>query len=324
MSERILVTGASGQIGLPLVKALVGAGHEVVGLVRTPANEEVVRAAGATVLSGSLYDPEALARAVEGVTVVYHLAGGIRGKGPETADVINRQGMEGLLAAIDRVGTGALESLVYTSSSAVYGDRGGLVVDEELPAQPDTRYGQSKLDAERLLLDAAAQRGVPARVVRLAAVYGEGFPFMLVDLIKAGRARLPGEGRNTVPTIHVDDALRGLRLVAEGGQDGRIYNLADTEPVILKQFYGKVHQLVGGKPVWFWSTWVPTAVQMNVARLNERLQSRLPRRPYFTPDNLKLFRNSSRLRIDRIQSELGMEWAWPSALDGLEAVLGGR
>lgn len=322
MGRRVFVTGANGRVGRRLVEQLVAAGDDVVGLARTPEGAAVVENAGARCLVGDLQAREVLRQGLDGAEVVYHLAGGLRGPGKQTPDLINRAGMEGLLAAIDDVGTGSMASLVFTSSSAVYGDRSGLVVGEEMPPKPDTRYGRSKVAAENLLLSAAEHRGVPGRIVRLAAVYGEGFPFMLVDPIRAGRAKLPGEGRNYVPTIHIDDAIRGLRLVAEKGADGRIYNLADTEPVTLKDFYDKVHSLVGGKPVWFWSTWIPSYAQEFAARLNERIQSHLPRTPRFTPDNLKLFRASCRMRVERMESELGMEWSWGSSLDGLEAVLG--
>lgn len=321
MARRVFVTGANGRVGQRLVASLVSRGDDVVGLARSEDKAATVKALGARCLVGDLSSADVLDRGLQGAETVYHLAGGLRGPGRETPDIINRIGMERLLAAVDRVGTGSLNSLVFTSTCAVYGDRNGLVVGEDIPIQPDTHYGHSKAEAERLLL-AAGDRGVPAKVVRLAAVYGEGFPFMLVDLIKAGKARLPGEGRNYVPTIHVDDAVRALQLIDDKGQDGNVYNVADTEPVILKAFYGKVHKLVGGEPVWFWSTWVPSALQLLVARANERVQSRLPRRPSFTPDNLKLFRSSVRLRVDRLADELGMEWQHPDPLVGLEAVLG--
>ena len=321
MGRRVFVTGANGRVGQPLVRALVAAGEEVVGLARTEQGAAQVRALGATCLVGSLQDQATVCKGLDGARVVYHLAGGLRGPGKLTADLINRTAMEQLLAAVDKVGSKDLDSLVFTSSCAIYGNRSGLVVDEDMPPQPTTAYGQSKVDAERLLL-AASARGVPARIARLAAVYGPGFPFMLVDQIKAGKARLPGEGRNYVPTIHVDDAVAALRRIADAGQDGRIYNVADTDPVTLKAFYTQVHSLVGGKPVWFWSTWIPSYVQEAIARTNERLQSHTPRRPMFTPDNIKLFRDSVRLKVDRLQSELGMEWQHPNAVAGLKVVLG--
>lgn len=323
MGRRVFVTGANGRVGQALIRALVARGDRVVGLARSADKARAVEALGAECLVGDMDAASELDRGLEGAELVFHLVGGLRGPGAETPDQINRGGMEKLLAAVDRVGTGTLQALVFTSSSAVYGDRSGLVLGEEMPPQPDTAYGQSKVEAEKLLLKASADRGVPGRVVRLAAVYGEGFPFMLVDQIRAGKARLPGEGRNHVPTIHVDDAVQGLLRVADRGQDGRIYNLSDTDPVTLKQFYSKVHSLVGGKPVWFWSTWVPSYAQLRIAAVNERLASRLGRNPRLTPDNIKLFRANSRLRTDRIQGELEMSWRFPSALDGLQAVLGG-
>jgi len=320
MARRVFVTGASGRVGQQLIAALVAAGDEVCGIARSAEKAAQVQALGASCRVGELSDAAALDPGLDGAEVIYHLAGGVRGPGQETPDRINRVGMENLLAGVDRVGTGALASLVFTSTCAVYGDRSGLVVDEEMPPRPDTRYGKSKVAAEELLM-AAAERGVPGRIARLAAVYGPDFPFMLVDGIRAGTARLPGEGRNYVPTIHVDDAVSALVRIGERGQDGRIYNVSDLEPVLLKAFYGEVHRLVGGSPVWFWSTWVPSYVQELGARANERVQSHLPRRPLLTPDNLKLFRSSVRLRVDRLRSELEMEWAWPEPLAGLRAVL---
>ncbi|NOY26483.1 MAG: NAD-dependent epimerase/dehydratase family protein [Oligoflexia bacterium] len=320
MARRVFVTGSHGRVGQRLVAALVSRGDTVVGLARSEDQATAVRALGATCLVGDLAAQDVVSRGLEGAEQVYHLAGGLRGPGKETADIINRVGMESLLAAVGRVGTKTLSSLVFTSSCAVYGNRSGLVVDEEMPAQPDTRYGQSKVDAERLL-QAAEQQGVPGRIARLAAVYGPGFPFMMVDQIKAGRARLPGEGRNYVPTIHVDDAVAALILMADSGQDGATYNVADPTPVLLKAFYDQVHALVGGQPVWFWSTWVPSYVQDFAARLNERIQSHTPRRPMFTPDNLKLFRGSVRMRVDKLESELSMTWKHPDPLDGLKTVL---
>ncbi|MCB9780088.1 MAG: NAD-dependent epimerase/dehydratase family protein [Alphaproteobacteria bacterium] len=325
MGSKVFVTGANGRVGQRLVAALVAAGDQVTGLARSADKAREVEALGAACLVGDLSSRDVLEQGLDGAEVVYHLAGGLRGPGPQqTPDLVNRAGMQGLLDAVDRVGTGSLNSLVFTSTCAVYGDRSGLVVGEDMPPQPDTRYGKSKVAAEQLLAAACDERGVPGRIVRLAAVYGPGFPFMLADQIAAGTARLPGEGRNYVPTIHIDDAVTGLRAVAGGGVDGAIYNLADRAPLTLRDFYAEVHRHVGGAPVRFFSTWIPSYVQEALARTNERVASRLGRHPRLTPDNLKLFRASARMRVDRIEQELSMEWAWPSAREGLADVLAPR
>jgi nucleoside-diphosphate-sugar epimerase len=314
---RVFVTGANGRVGLRLVEALVARGDTVVGLSRGEAGAEALRQRGAEAVRGSLGDVDRVRSAAAGARRVLHLAGAIRGPGAETADRINREGMAQLLAAL--AGRTDLESVVFTSSVAVYGDRSSLWLTEDLPARPATRYGESKLAAEQLL----QASGLPHRIVRLAAVYGPGFPFLQAERIAAGRGWLPGEGRNFVPTIHVDDAVAGLLAIADRGQDGGIYNLADPNPVSLQELYAEVHRCVGGKPMRFWSTWIPSWVQSRAADHNERIQARIGRRPLFTNDNIRLFTASSRVKVDRMEKELGFSWAWPEPLAGVRAVLGG-
>ncbi len=322
MDRRIFVTGANGRVGLPLLRRLVADGWSVAGLVRDEDKARLVREAGAEPIVGDLEDDAALDRGLAGARAVMHLAGGLRGPGAMTADRLNHQGTRRLVDAVRRAGA-ELDALLFTSSVAIYGDRSGLWCPEDMPGHPNTRYGASKLAAEKALLDAHEAEGLPVRIVRLAAVYGPGFPFTLAEPIRRGRAFLPGEGRNYVPTIHVEDAVGGILRVLEAGGDGEIYNLADPEPVPLRDFYAIVHEHVGGRPVRFWSTWIPSYVQMGVARRVEALGARLGRTPRFTPDNLKLFTASVRVRVDRMADELEFEWRYPTAREGLAATFAG-
>jgi len=284
----------------------------VTGLARSEAKAAEVRALGAACLVGSMADSEVLSEGLQGATTVYHLAGGFRGAGTETPAQINRAGTERLAEALQGH---TPERVVFTSSAAVYGDRSSLWVDEEMPPHPHTRYGQSKVDAEAALQD------VPGLcIVRLAATYGLGFPWLMDDRIRQSKGWLPGEGRNFVPTIHVDDAVTGLVKIGGSAAPG-IYNLADPNPVSLRTFYDAVHACVGGAPMRFWSTWVPSYVQFWAARSNERLQSRTGGTPRFTPDALHLFTASVRMKVDKVASEVGMTWAHPNPVDGVRAVL---
>ena len=312
------MTGASGRIGLPLTRALADAGHHVVGLARDDAKARAVQDAGAaSVLIGTLEQEDVLAEGARGAAWVLHLAGATRGPGQITPDIINRQGTAHLIAALGRPGVAdALERLLFTSTCAVYGDRSNLWVPEDMRPTPSTRYGKSKVDAEEALLGS----GLPVIIARLAAVYGPGFPFLMADRLRDGKGWLPGEGRNYVPTVHIDDAVRALVLLAGSGELGGIYHVADQEPVTLKEFYGAVQRRFGGTPMRFWSTWIPSYVQHTAARNNERLQSRLGRRPMFTPDNLKLFTSSVRLRVERLEKELGFTWQHPRATEGVAAI----
>jgi nucleoside-diphosphate-sugar epimerase len=313
---RIFVTGANGRVGLPLVSALSAEGHEVIGLARSEEKASAVRAAGAArCVIGALSDEDVLREGASGASVIYHLAGGTRGSGQVTPDIINNQGTQHLIHALS--GRDDIERVIFTSTCAVYGDRVNLWVPEDMPPTPNTRYGRSKVAAEQALLES----GLPTVIARLAAVYGPGFPFMMVDRIRAGQCWLPGEGRNYVPTIHVADAIQALLLLRERGSPGAIVHISDPEPLQLKDFYAAVHSQIGGEPAKFWSTWVPSYVQHTVARYNERLQSRLGRRPQFTPDNLKLFTSSVRMRVETLEKHLSFTWRYPNATEGVAATL---
>ncbi len=315
MGERVFVTGASGRIGLPLIRALIAEGHQVVGLARSEQKAATVRETGAQCLVGDLSQRDVVAKGAADAAIIYHLAGGVRRRGAQTPDVLNNQGTQQLLTAI---GTApALRALVFTSTCAVYGDRSNLWVSEDIPPSPNTDYGKSKVAAEEALLAS----GLPVKIIRLAAVYGPGFPFMMAERIVAGRGWLPGEGRNYIPTIHIDDAVAGIQHIAQHGEAGEIYHLADQEPALTRDFYTEVHRLVGGKPLRFWSTWIPSYIQRRLARKNEQIQARLNRHPRFTPDNLKLYANSVRLKVDRLEKELNFTWRYPTYTDGLPAAL---
>ncbi len=320
MAEHVFVSGANGRIAQALIPALIRQGEQVVGLARTPAKADLVRRMGAQCLVGPLSRPDVVDQGLEGAHTVYHLAGGPRGPGKQTPDRINRLSTLNLLDRLTH--HPALKAVVFASSSAVHGDRSGLWVDEDMPPHPNTRYGRAKMAAEQALTEAAERSNLPVRIVRLAAVYGPGFSFMREEAIRAGHAWLPGEGRNIVPTIHIDDAVAGLIAVAQTQAQYTIYNLADRHPVSLAELYGAVAQATGGKPPRFWSTWLPSAIQFSWARMAERLISHTPATPKFTPDALRLFTASVRLNVDRLADNTQMEWRYPSAIGSTDAVGG--
>ena len=162
-----------------------------------------------------------------------------------------------------------------------------------------------------------SRTGLPVRIVRLSAVYGSGFPFMLEAAIRRGLVLLPGDGLNIVPTIHIDDAVAGLIRIATAGTEST-YNLADRDPLPLRSFYALVQRRVGGRPVRFVGPWIPRRLDVGAALLNQGLHRAIRRQPRFTTDALTLFKASARLQVDRLTG-LGMQWRYPRAADGLSA-----
>ncbi len=319
-AERIFVTGATGRIGLPLVGALVAAGHDVVGLARSEQGARAVEAAGASAVRGDLSDSSALRQGLEGAQTIYHLAGGVRGRGKATPEILNQKGTDNLLGVLGQLGADSLGVLVLASSCAVYGDRSSLWVEEDFRTSPNTGYGESKVAAEGAVLTAAENLGFRAAIARIAAVYGKDFPFAMADRISQNKGYLPGEGRNHIPVIHLDDCVGALQKLAAEGEG--IYHVADQSTPTTREFYDAVHRRVGGKPMRFWSTWVPSYVQLSIARQNERVQSRLDRKPRFTPDNWRLYTNSVRLKTQKLEKGLNFEWRYPTYEEGLSAAFG--
>ena len=317
MATHAFVTGASGKVASVLIPRLIEAGHTVTGMVRSEAKAAAVRAHGATCVVGDLANPTAVDEGLAGARIVFHLAGGIRGRGTETPDRINRLGTLSLLDRIEHADR--LQAMVFASSGAVYGDRAGERVADGAGPSPHTRYGASKVAAEQAL-ESAHRRGVPVRVARLAAVYGPGFPYLLEKWIRSGRAWLPGDGTNIVPTVHIDDAVTALMLLATTSAKHLHYNVADRTPMTVRTFYGAVARAIGGSPPRHWSPLLPDAISVTAARLNERLQSRIARRPRFTPDAIRLMTASVQMDTRRLAEDLAMQWAHPSAEQGLCAV----
>lgn len=313
MGETVFVTGATGRIGAPLARALLARGDRVVALVRDPASAAELESAGARLIKGTLADHAALAEGMSGASAVYHLAGGVRGPGAETADRLNR---EGTLAVVEAAKTRTLRAFLLASTGAIYGDRSGLWVAEDYAPNPNTAYGLSKVAAE----EAVVAAGLPVRIARIAAVYGPGTPFLQVERMRAGRAWLPGEGRNIVPTVHIDDAVGALIAMGDADTSG-VYNVAGRTTPSLGELFKGVHALAGGEPVKFWSTWIPSVFQLAAADLNERVCTRIGRRPRLTEDTLRLWTASVRLRTERLEKELGYTWRWPDHAEGLRDVI---
>ncbi|HEX7443404.1 MAG TPA: NAD-dependent epimerase/dehydratase family protein [Acidimicrobiales bacterium] len=175
---RVLVTGASGFIGSHTVAALLGAGHDVRVLVRSP--ERAERSLGPSwpaveVATGDVTDPVSVGAAMAGCDAVVHAAGEIGvdgGSGPGSATV----NVDGLRVVVEAGLAAGVDPIVYTSTVTAYlpSDEPRLTSRSPL-ADPLSAYGASKLEAE-LLVRAWQAEGVPITSFVIGGVYGPGSP----------------------------------------------------------------------------------------------------------------------------------------------------
>ncbi|MBP2314823.1 NAD-dependent epimerase/dehydratase family protein [Azospirillum soli] len=277
-----LVTGGSGFIGGHLVAALTARGERVRILdVCEPANAPP----GVEFRHGSILDPEAAARAMEGVEQVFHLAAHAQLWLPDPADFdrVNREGTRIVLDAARRVG---VRRFLHCSTEAVLvGAPPARRLDESAdPGIEDLAgpYCRSKWLAEREAL-AAARDGLPVVVVNPTAPIGPGDrtptpPTAMLRLFQAGGPRLILDC--TLNLVDVRDVAAGMLLVAERGRVGERYLLGGTD-IRLAELAARIDRLMGRPVAKRYA--VPGGVALVAARVEEWLSDHVTRRPPHAP-----------------------------------------
>ncbi len=207
---RVAITGATGFVGRELVRQLHAAGHEIVGLL-LPSEPDEALACG-DVVRGDITDPESLRGLFDGCDAVVHLASAVGyGQRWEACRTVNVDGTEHVAAEAIRAG---IRRFVHMSSVSVYGRKTGVVLDESAPMLPiGDPYGDTKIEAERIVRRRAAAGELDLTVVRPTAIYGPGdqlFMPKLIENLRSGRTRIIGSGQNTVDLVHVEDVAAFL------------------------------------------------------------------------------------------------------------------
>jgi nucleoside-diphosphate-sugar epimerase len=124
---------------------------------------------------------------------------------------------------------------VYTSSTSVYGQTDGSLVTELSPAEPTTETAGILLEAEKVLLQAAA-RHFPAVILRVAGIYGPGRGYWLKQFLN-GEATIEGKGDRYLNMVHRDDVVGAIIAAFEKGSGGEVYNVVDDQPVTQMELF---------------------------------------------------------------------------------------
>jgi nucleoside-diphosphate-sugar epimerase len=256
---KVFVAGATGALGLPLVRELVSRGHEVTGLTRSPEKRAALERLGAAAVVADALDAEALTRAVRAAApthvvdllTAYPDGGPMRPKDMVATDTLRTRGTAHLLQAAIAAGA---QRIVGESYFAVYGygDHGDQPLAEDAPpARPAGGGMQASVDAiralESQLLEANARGDIEGLALRLGSIYGPESPGTqaIFDLLRRRRLPLVGGARGITPFLHTADAARAFIAALERGRPGAVYNIADETATSFNTFLLTAAEAIG-------------------------------------------------------------------------------
>lgn len=257
---RVAVTGGAGFIGHHLVTELVTRGDEVNVLddFSTGRRSRITRFGGrVAVTEGSVLDPAALDRALEGCEVVFHeaaIASVARSLvAPRLTNDVNTNGtIEVMLAAARR----GVRRVVVAGSSAVYGVPEDLPCRESQRPAPVSPYGAGKLAAEHYAHALGELLGVETVSLRYFNVYGPGqdpaaeyaavIPRFITAVLEGGRPTINGSAEIARDFVHIDDVVQANLLAASASApSGLTCNIASGRRTTLGELLEAICSAAG-------------------------------------------------------------------------------
>jgi nucleoside-diphosphate-sugar epimerase len=297
---RVFVAGGSGTIGLPLVRALVAAGHQVTAQTRSPGKQTELRALGASVAVADALDRAALMAAVAAARpthVIHQLTalpkdGVRRAKDLEATNRLRIEGTQHLLDAAIAAGAGRF----IVGSFAILSDRGARMSGPVADAFDATR------SMERQVLDASTRGEIEGVVLRYGLFYGGGSPSTaaMVALVRKRRLPVVRGDVSQLPVIHLDDAVSATVLALDAAPAGSVYDIVDDRAVSMTEIVETIADYTGSSAPLKVPAWLPKLVAPYVAQIT-----------------------SVRLPLSNAQAKAALAWRpkYPTMREGLAAML---
>ncbi len=265
---RVLVAGATGAIGRPLLSRLLTSGHHVIGTTRMPQKVPQLRADGAEPIVVDVLDAAAVLSAVMSAKpdVVVHQVTALSG-------MVNFRRFEAGLAPTNRLRTEGIDNLLRAARAG----NATHFVAQSFTGWPNTRQGgrvkvetdpvdptppasmRSTLNAIRYLERAVLTRpNLTGTVLRYGAFYGPGTGLAadgdIVRLIRRRMFPIFGDGAGVWSFVHVNDAAEATAMAIEQGRPG-LYNIVDDEPAEVSVWLPELARALGAKhpyrlPAW--------------------------------------------------------------------------
>lgn len=276
---RLVIVGC-GDVGLRIV-ARVHRRFRILALTSSPERVPALRAAGAVPIVGNLDDRASLRRLRGLAPWLIHLA-----PPPNSGRTDPRT--RHLLAAL----AGSARRLVYISTTGVYGDHGGALIDETARPQPANDRAVRRLDAERYM------RAAGAAVLRVPGIYAHDR--LPLERLRAGTPALRAEDDVFTNHIHADDLARISLAALWRGRPGRLCNAVDDSALKMGEYFDQVADCFG----------LPRPPRLPRERL----------RAAVSPMMYSFMTESRRLGSARLRSDLRVRLLWRTVADALRSL----
>lgn len=259
MSSLCLVTGGAGFIGSSIARALLARGDQVRVLdnFSSGRRENLQDLTGVEVLDGDILDDAALARAVGGVSLIFHQAA-IPSVPRSVADPLptNEANVTGTLKVLQAARQAGTRRVVYAASSSAYGDTPTLPKVETMATVPLSPYAVAKLAGELYCRAFYKVYGLETVALRYFNVFGPRqdpksqyaavIPRFATAALKGEPAVIYGDGEQSRDFCFIENVVAANLLAAEAGDAaGRVFNVACGEAVSLNQVLDQLEQIVG-------------------------------------------------------------------------------
>jgi nucleoside-diphosphate-sugar epimerase len=264
---KVFVAGGSGTIGIPLVRALVAAGHEVTALTRSASKRDELLASGASAAVADALNREALIAAVEAArpTHIVHQLTALPKGGPrrssdlEATNRLRIDGTRNLLEAASHVG----KPRFVVGSFAMLSARGPVAtasVDEA---------GAAVQSMERQVLEATRRGSIEGVILRYGLFYGPETPstVAMIEMVRKRRLPIVRGDAGQLPLIHIADAVNATLLALDRAPAGGVYDIVDDRAASMTEIVETIAEFTGSPAPLRVPAWIPRLVAPYMARV---------------------------------------------------------
>lgn len=311
MSNKYLVTGATGFIGSNLVDSLLEKGirPENIKLLILP-NDSLLNLPNNNfdIYYGDIRNKKDVRKVMKDVDIVYHLAAKTVFEG-KTYNDFKDTNVDGTKNLVEVALQEKVKKFIFFSSIAVYGLPAyvGEIInwDENQPKKPAEVYGKSKLVAENIVYDAFKNNNLPIVIIRPTTVYGPRDHQGVVELyniIDKGLYVRIGNGKNKVDYVYVKDLVEGAILAEKYAKKGSDYILGGGKPISFNYLVNSIYLSLNKKNTNFGiSKYFAFAVAYILNNLGKIVGFRSP----IFPNRVKIMTTNCYFDVSKAKVDLG-------------------